>query len=239
MNDILIIQNITREKPGLLSEVLERHQLSATIINLDANEALPESPLGYKAIVVLGGPDSANDVTEKMSAEIAFVHHAIERGIPYLGICLGLQVGVKAMGGQVVKNKVKEIGFIAPDNQQFHIELTDEGLADPLFSGLMSPLAVFQLHGETVELTPPMVLLATGTYCVNQVVRIAPRAYGIQSHFELTRDMLETWATQDTDLIPLDAAKLQHDFAAIMDDYVVTGQRLFTNFLKMAGLIHS
>ncbi len=157
--------------------------------------------------------------------------------MPYLGICLGLQTLVNAAGGKVVKSKIKEVGFINPDGKQHTVRLNSEGKADPLLNGLAEELDVFQLHGETVKLTPSMTLLATSQYCTNQIVKVADKAYGIQSHFELTDEMLGLWAALDPDLIPIGKEKLISAFRAIEQSYTSTGQVLLRNFLKIAGLI--
>lgn len=236
MNQVLIVQNITREHAGALHDVLEELGVGYDVANLDAGDAFPD-PSPYKALVVLGGPDSANDQTEKMQNELAQIRKALDSGIPYLGVCLGLQTAVKAAGGKVVRAAQKEIGLHGPDGEQFTVALTDEGRADPLFKGLESPLSVFHLHGETVELTPQMTLLATGRHCRNQIVRIADKAYGIQSHFELTPEMLRTWAAEDPDLQPIGEEVLTRQFAGIQAEYARTGQILLSNFLRIAGLI--
>lgn len=236
MADLLIVKNISREGPGLLEVILADHNISYTLVDLAKGEAFP-SPLGYKALVVLGGPDSANDTTDKMLGELAQVKLALENSIPYLGICLGLQVGVKAAGGNVVPGTQKEIGFINPAGEQYAVTLTAAGKQDPLFADLTSPLKVFQLHGEVVELTDTMTLLATASGCPNQIVKIADKAYGIQSHFELTDEMLQLWATEDPDLTPIGYDKLKKDFEAIRAEYTDIGETLLHNFLRMAGLL--
>lgn len=236
MSKLLIVQNISREGPGLLEQVLKYENVAFDVVDLDKGQQMPTLD-GYKALVVLGGPDSANDDTPKMTAELARIKQALSAGIPYLGICLGLQTLVKAAGGQVVKGEVKEVGFIDPDNNQHTIAVTNSGKSDPLLAGLPEVLDVFQLHGETVKLAPDMMVLATGKFCPNQIVRVADRAYGIQSHFELTPEMLAVWAEQDPDLIPIGKDKLLADFNAISQSYTRTGQTLLRNFLKIAELI--
>jgi GMP synthase (glutamine-hydrolysing) len=235
MSDLLVIQNITREGPGLLEQVLRDEQVTFDVIDLDKGQELPALD-GYKALVVLGGPDSANDDTPKMRAELACIKEGLDAGLPYLGICLGLQTLVKAAGGQVVKGDIKEVGFIDPDNNQHTVTLTEAGKADPLLAGLPEVLNVFQLHGETVDLTPGMTVLATGAFCRNQIVKVTDKAYGIQSHFELTPEMLTVWAQQDPDLTPIGEDKLSADFEAIKQSYTNTGQTLLRNFLRIAGL---
>jgi len=229
------MQNITREGPGLLEQVLRDEDVAFDVVDLDQGQELPSLD-GYKALVVLGGPDSANDVTAKMTGELARIKEALNAGMPYLGICLGLQTLVKAAGGKVVPGQVKEVGFIDPDNNQHTVTVTDEGKTDPLLADLPEVLDVFQLHGETVELTPDMTVLATGKFCRNQIVRVALNAYGIQSHFELTPEMLAVWAAHDSDLTPIGRDKLEADFRAIEQSYTTIGQTLLCNFLSIAEL---
>ncbi|MBC8006330.1 MAG: type 1 glutamine amidotransferase, partial [Verrucomicrobia bacterium] len=183
--EILLVKNNTDEGPGLLEELLTERNISYHIVDLQIGQPFPEV-INYKAVVVLGGPDSANDGNEKMVIELNRIREVLASNKPYLGICLGLQTLVKAGGGKVVKSLVKEIGLRGPDGQYFSVELTDQGKIDPLFRGLEHSLNVFHLHGETVELTKDMTLLATGQFCTNQVVKVGSNAYGIQCHFELT-----------------------------------------------------
>jgi len=233
--EILIVKNATGEGPGLLEEVLNDHNITYKITDLDRGEEFPAVE-NFGAVVVLGGPDSANDETPKMKSELAGIRWAIDAGIPFLGICLGLQAMVKACGGSVIKSNVKEVGFVAPDGKNYTVELTVEGITDPLFEGLVPSLNVFHLHGETVELADNMILLASGRFCRNQIVKIGRQAYGIQCHFELTQEMLENWINEDPELLKLDKAQLRRKLSESLPEYTQTGRRLFSNFLKIAGL---
>jgi GMP synthase (glutamine-hydrolysing) len=237
MADVLIVQNITREGPGILQNILDAEHITYDLVDVDKGQASPD-PTNYKAVVVLGGPDSANDTTPKMIAELSRITQIIDAGIPYLGICLGLQTLVKAAGGSVVRNPVKEIGFTGPDGQSYTVELTTEGQGDPLFQGLSSPLQVFHLHGETVEIKPEyMQLLGTGKHCRNQVVRVGASAYGLQCHFEMTREILAECADKDPDLQPLGSGTVLEFYDRIQADYAKTGETLLRNFLRIAKVI--
>ena len=233
-NEILIVKNISREGPGLLETELKERGIGYTAIDLEGGDAFPPVK-EYRAVVILGGPDSANDRNEKMENELVRIGEVLSAGIPCLGICLGLQALVKAAGGSVVKSPVKEVGFTDPEGGRFSVKLTDEGKSDPLFEGLEDRFPVFHLHGETVELTDNMVLLGSGTFCRNQIVRIRPQTYGIQCHFELTPGMFEIWINEDPDLLRLDKEELRAGFDAIGEEYIRTGRQLFRNFLKIAG----
>lgn len=236
MSELLLVKNITREGPGLLEGELRQHDVTFDVVDLDKGEQIPDLE-AYKAMVVLGGPDSANDDTEKMQGELSRIKEGLDKGMPYLGICLGMQTLVKVSGGSVIPGENKEVGFINPNSKQHTVHLTEEGKRDPLFEGLPDELDVFQLHGETVMLTPDMKLLATGEFCRNQIVRVGEKAYGIQSHFELTPEMLAIWAEQDPDLMPIGKEKLMTDYAAIKDSYTHIGQTLMRNFLHIADLV--
>lgn len=233
--NILIIKNITREGPGLLEIVLSESNIAYTIIDLSQGESLPTSPKKFSAVVVLGGPDSANDHTAKMETERTFVQKVLDQHIPYLGICLGLQIMVKVTSGEVYASPVKEIGFRDPHSYPFEvIMLTQAGEHDPLFTNLGEQFRVFQLHGETVRLTPAMQQLAIGRLVKNQIVKIGSNAYGIQCHFELTPEMFAQWIQEDPDLLKLDRNILHLEFESIKTDYTAVGRQLFRNFLEIA-----
>jgi GMP synthase (glutamine-hydrolysing) len=232
--DILVIQNIAREGSGLLGEIMAENGIRQKVIDLSLGEKLPPAE-EFAAVVVLGGPDSANDASQKMLNELDYIRGILSANIPYLGICLGLQTLVKAAGGEVVKSAMKEIGFRDAGGKLFRISLTEDGRKDPLFNGIGDVFNVFHLHGETVVLTKEMKLMATGNPCINQIIKIGSSAYGIQCHFELTSAMLERWINEDPDLKLADRNKLQNDFQAIREEYLQTGNTLFRNFLGICG----
>jgi GMP synthase (glutamine-hydrolysing) len=232
--EILIVKNSSREGPGLLEEIIKEHGLYYTIVDLSIKQDYP-SLKNVGAVVILGGPDSANDQNHKMKFELALINEALELNIPYLGICLGLQTLVKATGGQVIKSQIQEVGFRDQEGNYFTVELTEEGKKDELFKGLDTSFHVFQLHGETVILKENMKLLASGKHCRNQIVKIGLNSYGIQCHFELTPEMLENWINIDPDLLKLDKEQLRSDFLVLNDKYIQVCNQLFRNFLKIAG----
>jgi len=235
--DILILKNIFREGPGLIEDVLMEHNLKHKIIEPDQITQI-KSIENLGALIVLGGPNSANDSDTQMKSELALIRKVINAKIPYLGICLGLQTLVKASGGQVVKGETKEIGFRNHDDEFYKIRLTPQGRRDNLFKNLPDEFTVFQLHGETVKLPSEMILLALGDTCENQIVKIGANAYGIQCHFELKAEMLDLWIEHDEDLQLLDRNKVKSDYQTLHNDYQETGRQLISNFLSIAGFFH-
>lgn len=233
---ILIVQNVSHEKPGLIGEILNENKLRFEIVDLDIGQEFP-NPKNYSAVFVFGGSDSANDDTSKMKNELVRIDETIKNDIPYFGICLGVQTLVKTLGGNVQKNPVKEIGFRDPKGKNFEIELTNEGKKDAIFSGIQSPMKIFHLHGETVELNSNMKLLATGKYCKNQVVKIGKTAYGFQGHLEITDPLLKDLAKKDNDLKLMDLNSLVEDYRALKSEYEQNSKTIINNFLQIAGLI--
>jgi len=238
---VLIVMNITREGPGLLRDLLDEVAVTYKLVDLMKNEHFPD-PTQYAALVVLGGPDSANDMTPKVSMELEQIKKALDAKMPYLGICLGLQMATKLLGGEVVQSSVKEIGLRSPEGSPYSVSLTNIALTalgkkDPLFIGLRNDFRVFQLHGETVVLTERMQLMAVGRDCPNQIVKFYPKAYGIQSHFELTRPMLHEWLQADPELNLLKEEEVVSEFDLMEEAYAITGLSIFRNFLHMAGIL--
>jgi GMP synthase (glutamine-hydrolysing) len=233
---LLIVQNISHEGPGLLEGLLNEYEIAFERYDLSKGESIPD-PSGYAGMVVLGGPQSANDPSAEIIGELEVIRKALVAGVPYLGICLGLQLLVKAAGGCVVKCHQKEIGFREPDGEAFMVELTAEGRLDRLFRGIRERLRVFQLHGETVVPLESMSVLATGCGCKNQVLRIGSNAWGLQCHFEMTPAMFESWIGIDHDLRAMNRAELLAEFDAIGKEYADTGRAILLNFLEITGVL--
>ena len=233
---VLIIKNTTREEPGVIEKILKENLIHYKIVDLSKNEK-PPSADNSSCLIVMGGPDSANNNTPNIKNEIKFIKNWIDSKKPFLGICLGLQLLVKAAGGKVVKNKIKEIGFCNSDGNFFEVDLLKGSQKDPLLYKLGKKIKVFHLHGETVVLTKKMKLLGKGKYCQNQIVKVANSAYGLQGHFELTERMLNTCLSEDPDLKKLNANSVRADFLKIKEEYERIANQIFTNFLKIAQLI--
>ena len=228
---ILIVKNITHENPGLITDILDKNNLRFEIVDLSQKEFLPEIE-NYALLIIMGGPDSANDNSNKILKELTLIKTALSKEIPIFGICLGLQLLVKMCGGQVYKNPLQEIGFKHNNEEWYKIKLTQEGLKDPLFKGINDDFIVFQLHGETVKLNKDLVLLGTSDYCTNQVVKYGQNNYGIQFHFELTEELFANLLEKAPELKGHNLDPLVEHFNEIKKDYIERGTLIFTNYLR-------
>ncbi|MEJ5188782.1 MAG: type 1 glutamine amidotransferase [Breznakiellaceae bacterium] len=230
--DIAIIKNTLREGPGLFESELAAYGLSYGVFDLDAGDPLPTQGT-FRGLVVLGGPDSANDKTPKILNELQFIRETLSQGIPYIGVCLGLQLMVKALGGRVVRSSYKEVGFRGPDGDFFQVALTEAGRDVPLLRDFPAIFPVLQLHGEMVSFEEDFVLLGTGRWCYPQIVGYKTHAIGFQGHLEVTPPMFEYLIQEDEDLRALDKGELRKDYLCVQDEYLTVGRLLVANFIKL------
>ncbi len=216
----------------MMLDILNLSGMDYTIIDLSRDLTLP--PLQeMAALIILGGPDSANDHSSKILSQLQLIHEVILHGIPYLGICLGMQLLVKAGGGTVLPCHTREIGFRDAQGNLYQVQLTRKGQEDPLFKDIPKTFPVFHLHGETVNLNATMQLLGTGSVCPVQIVKIGSNAYGLQGHVEITDAMLRLWLKEDPDLQALNAETVIKDHQALKNQLRTVGTNLFHNFLHI------
>ncbi|MBD3380069.1 MAG: type 1 glutamine amidotransferase [Candidatus Omnitrophica bacterium] len=185
---IIYIKNISIEGPGLIGDFFDNADHPSVTIDLYQGDRLPQSPEGTDGIIVLGGPMNVYEEGKYpyLSEECKFIRKAADRGIPFMGICLGAQLLAKTFGAAVKRSPVPEIGY-------YTAELTEKGREDPLFSGMGEVMRVFQWHEDTFDIPPDGEALAAGELCPNQAFRIGDHAYGLQFHFEVTSEMVKRW----------------------------------------------
>ncbi len=105
-------------------------------------DAPPEAleALNPRGIILSGGPQSVYDRDAPY-----LQRHVLERGVPVLGICYGMQLLAHQLGGAVAPSASREYG---------PAEVTLAPNAGPLLAGLNAPLAVWMSHGDRIERLP-------------------------------------------------------------------------------------
>lgn len=184
MKPIAIFRHAPTEGPGHFATYCDAHGLPWALIRIDAGDPVPTTPEAYAGLVFMGGPMSVNDDLPWIPPVLALIRGAVEAGIPVLGHCLGGQLMSKALGGQVTRNPVKEIGWGelravgGPEARRWFGE-------NNCFEG-------FHWHGETFSLPPGAVRILESDYCPNQAFALGPHL-GFQCHVEMTVDMVRSW----------------------------------------------
>ena len=186
---ILVLQHIACEPPGVYEDVLLERGATLERVELDEGDPLPDgAALGFDGIVAMGGPMSVNDddTLPWLAEERAFISEAVRAGTPYWGVCLGVQLLAASLGARVYTGDDPEVGLLP-------VELTEEGVSDPLFGALPRRLVTLQWHSDTFDLPPGAVRLASSESYPNQAFRFA-NAYGVQFHLEVSNEMAREWA---------------------------------------------
>jgi GMP synthase (glutamine-hydrolysing) len=192
LHKILSIQNIPCETLGLLEPMFVHDGYDIEKVTIQ-DDPVPTSPLGYDAIVILGGPMAVYDNFPYLQKEQDLIRNAMKNDTPVLGVCLGSQLIAQAAGGRVYKANKKEIGW-------HNVYLTPASSND-IFRGFTDKMIrVFQWHGDTYDLPATAKILAYSDLYV-QAFRIES-AVGIQFHFEVDEHLIRTWMKEySADLI--------------------------------------
>ena len=195
-------------------------------------------------IVVLGGPQSANDCYPALRSEREYMAEAIASGVPVFGVCLGAQLMSRVLGGEVAQAGGYEFGLRK-------IWITEDGSRDPVFGKLRVPL-VPTLHGECFTVPPGATELAfgymlcrDGTFRRQSLAFRYGSSYGFQFEPQLTLDELRVWdrelAEDYEKMGPLFDPSFEADahlreFEAYSPIYEAQSREMLVAFLENAGL---
>jgi len=230
--NVLIIQHVDIEGPGLIEFFLNQGKTSYKILNLKPGIHLPKLD-DFTHMVILGGPMNVyeEDHYPILRDEDLFIKEAIQRGKSVLGICLGAQLIAKALGAKVFKAPIKEIGW-------YDVSLTKIGSNDPVFSTLPKTFPVFQWHEDTFEIPEKAKLLAISDSVLHQAFRYGENAYGLQFHLEVTREMIIEWMKtyeeefKKSQILLFPKLKILVDTEKMMGAYKKRGMLFFKKFFR-------
>ena len=171
------------EAPGAIEDWAKRKKYVMSYTKLYEGDVFPAA-CDFDFLIVMGGPQSpATTVAEcphyDAPKEIAFIKQAIDQKKLLLGVCLGAQMIGEALGAKFDHSPHREIGV-------FPLTLTDDGKRDPIIGKFPEKFGVGHWHGDMPGLTPNSKILATSEGCPRQIIRYAPKIYGLQCHFEFT-----------------------------------------------------
>ena len=186
---VLVVEVHPSDPVGRLGDWLDEADVELDVVT----EARPLD--GYAGLVVLGGPQTANDGELEPIRQL--LRDAVSAELPTLGVCLGGQLLAAANGGTVGPN---------PDGPEIGAQLiAKRGAAstDPLFGPLPITPDVLQWHFDAIRALPPgAVQLASSPMCEHQAFRLGRLAWGLQFHIETTPAIVRAWADEDASILP-------------------------------------
>jgi len=181
---IAILRHCETEGPGYFATWLERRGAPWRLVAVDAGDAVPRDARAFSGLVFMGGPMSVNDPLPWIEAEIALIRDAVAKDVPVLGHCLGGQLIARALGGEVRRNRVKEIGW-------GEVAVEDNSVARA-WLGDTTRFDAFHWHGETFTIPFGATRILSGAHCTNQGFAVG-RHLGLQCHVEMTEEMVRRW----------------------------------------------
>jgi GMP synthase (glutamine-hydrolysing) len=195
--------------------------------------AAPPRPLeSYDAVLVFGGAMHADQDAWHpwLRDEAVWLQGLLERRVPTLGICLGVQLLARAAGSWVGPLPEPEIGWV-------EVELAPPAAADPVLGALPQRFESFQWHHYTYGVPEGAVELARSAACT-QAFRLGEACWGVQFHPEVTEPQLHGWIADPSDPAP-DPEALRRETAAKIGGWNALGRTLCRAWLAAADALSS
>lgn len=150
-------------------------------------EALASPETTAADLVVLLGSNAAVYEGERydfIAPELAFVRERMAAERPTLGVCFGAQLIAAALGAEVRRGAVVDVGYR-------ELALTDAGAASPVRH--FAEVRAAEWHGDTFELPAGVERLASSARYANEAYGAGDWLLAVQFHPELTDAMHEDW----------------------------------------------
>ncbi|MDE1170763.1 MAG: glutamine-hydrolyzing GMP synthase [Verrucomicrobium sp.] len=167
----ILILDFGSQYTQLIARRIREMKVYSDIVRYDTPVATLEA-LEPAGIILSGGPSSVYSPHAPMPDPRIF-----EMGVPVLGICYGLQLMGKFLGGSVQRSKRREYG-------RGQISVTGKC---PLFTGLPKKLDVWNSHGDHLTRLPKGFATYAKTHNAPQaaIADLRRDLYGLQFHPEV------------------------------------------------------
>jgi GMP synthase (glutamine-hydrolysing) len=235
VDPILLVRCDAFETYGVAPSALAA--AGATTRIWDAIDPAEERPslAEVSGVVLFGSTSNVEHADERpFIKEVAdLTHESVERGVPFLGLCFGAQVLAWALGAQVVKAPVREIGFEP-------IRTLSAGRDDPVLGHYADGDPVFHWHEDTYDLPEGATLLVEGDGVPHQAYRVGRSAWATQFHAEVDAGEAEMWVAEASAAEDLEETwgkspvRLREEIMLNMAGHERRGRETFRRFVEVA-----
>ncbi len=231
MKRIHYLQHASFETPAYILTLCERYHCPVSGTKVWETTDFPDVA-SFDILVVMGGPMNIyeHEAYPWLVAEKQFIRAVIDADKLVLGICLGSQLLADALGGSVIKNRCKEIGW-------FPVRMTHAGMQSPLMQGIPEQFTPFHWHGDTYPPPPGAIRLASSEACDNQGFIYDNHVVALQFHLEMTEESTEGLIKACANELIIDeyvhpAMTIREDTAEYMQASQTIMEQLFVNMIS-------
>lgn len=188
---VAILQHTPLGAPGTVVPILQALGHAVQIVRVLDGEPVPADASAFAGLVSMGGYMGVHDDLPWIAQELALIRDADARGLPLAGHCLGSQLIALALGGSVHRHTRPEIGWNA-------MTTADDATARDWWGPFAGrTLETFQWHGDTFVPPAGAQQLASATHCDHQVFVLDGRHLLVQSHLEMTPELVDLYMTHN------------------------------------------
>lgn len=178
-------------------------------------------------LIMMGGPMGVYERDDHpwISCQLRRLAQRLEAGRPTLGVCFGAQMMAAALGAEVYRGPVMEIGFHpiavhAPDSPLRHV----------------AKVPMLHWHGDTFTLPDDVELLASSPAYPHQAFRRGANILALQFHAEMGLDpRFDAWIAQGGEAMAK-AGVTEAELRAAHDSHgpgaVAAGQAMIAEWLE-------
>lgn len=182
--NIQCLTHVSFEDAAYIQTWAQQNGHSLRYTHLYQGHMLPEMD-SFDMLIIAGGSMNIYEYEQYpwLKEEKQYIAQAIEKRKLVIGICLGGQLIANVLGGKIIKNAYKEIGW-------HEVELTNYATKSH-FAELPETFMAFHWHGDTFNTPKGAIHLASSEACKNQAFQYASNVIGLQFHLEYTRESIE------------------------------------------------
>ncbi|MBI0326792.1 glutamine amidotransferase [Burkholderia plantarii] len=233
--EVVAIRHVHFEDLGSFERVLGERGRRVRYVDVGTSRVEVLDACGPSLLVVLGGPISAYDdaLYPTTAPLVELIRRRIDAGLPTLGICLGAQLIARALGARVYAGKTRELGWTP-------LTLTAAGQASPLRHLAGTATSMLHWHGDTFDLPPGAIHLASTPDCAHQAFSWGQHVLALQCHPEVAVESFEAWLIGHAGEIAatpgVDARQLRADTARHGPQLEPAAARMFGEWLASVGI---